>query len=108
VGFVELRRWPDLDRLFVAQFESGTYEETVNQDLERYRRKRGAPHYFALFTLFDDDEVRPKLEYYDELVNKVGKTHVHMFAVQRRTVSTNGRSECTICSYRVGFRKVTD
>jgi len=101
-GRYPCRLYPHIYREQIApKIDNGEYEEHVRRYLELYKARMEPPHYFGLFTLFNDDE--PKLKNrnnYDRLVADVGEEHVHMFAV-RRSPECEFPHECQVCSYEV-------
>ena len=102
LGRYTCRRYPDVYRRTAAKIGSKEHKEIVTRSLEAYKANRPAPHYFALFTLFGEDEplLRDDSEY-SRLVqpHDVGQEHVHMVAVKRSPECYE--DECQVFSYRV-------
>jgi hypothetical protein len=105
VGRMECRRYRRVYLECIApRVDSGEYELVAQRNLDRYVETGcPSPHYLGLFTLFDRDEV-PRYVDDHNLISKVGKDHVHAFAVQRCPFLCYSPKECEIRSYRVQVR----
>lgn len=87
-------RWRELYLRWIApRILSGEYELTVRRNLEeRVRSGNAPPHYFALFTMFDDSYPRLSAkgqENFAQLAKLVGKDRIHARAVAARPIEGN-------------------
>lgn len=101
VGRMECRRYRHVYLDSIApKFDSGEYRQLAEQYLDAYV-KNGCPppHYFGLFTLFDDDEVPRWVD--DHGLMKQGDDRIHAFAVKRFPFFCYSSEKCEIRSYKV-------
>jgi hypothetical protein len=104
-GRIECRRYRHVycQRL-APDFDSGVYKQRAELYLSRYAAQQEPPHYFGLYTLFENDKI-PQCVDDHGLLTHARKQNVHAFAVQRFPESRYYPDECQICSYRVRVRQ---